>query len=98
MADNQFKMIKTTYYALQGEDKVFSHSHTNEWKLTDVLCPCCGDTRVWCDSGPMDYYDGPKHMCVHCGSWFFYKGYAPINEDPYDVNYQTLLQLRKNDG
>lgn len=94
------KMIKTTYYHtnLLDGDMVETHSYTTPWEPTTVTCPRCKSIQVWCESGEGDYYDGPKYMCTECGSWFYYKGYELINEDPYDVNYQTLQQLRDNNG
>ena len=91
------KTVVTTYYGREPGERMVKHSYTDQWEQVDVDCPHCRGEQVWREVGEGDYYEGQKHMCTGCGSWFYYKGYELINKDPYDTNYQTLQQLRGKD-
>jgi predicted RNA-binding Zn-ribbon protein involved in translation (DUF1610 family) len=46
------------------------HSYTETWEPTEFHCPQCGAASVWVEHAPGDYYEGPNHLCVACGSSF----------------------------
>lgn len=46
------------------------HRIDESWIPAVVHCPSCGSSEVMVEDGPGDYYDGEKHVCLKCGSYF----------------------------
>ena len=47
------------------------HCCTQTFETTALHCPRCGAASVWVETGPGDYYQGPKHICIACGGAFY---------------------------
>lgn len=75
------------------EDGRLSHSYPERYEYDQsLLCPHCGSRSIWVEDEE-DYYQGYRHICVHCGSEFYLSIYPPPVKDAQTK--QRLNHLRR---
>lgn len=54
-------------YGIQPGRPNGTHSYSHSFiPALDIFCPQCGQSQVWVEDGPGDYYAGPTHYCLAC--------------------------------
>jgi predicted RNA-binding Zn-ribbon protein involved in translation (DUF1610 family) len=57
------------------------HRYDEEWVFCDLHCPKCGSNKTLEETGPGDYYDGPRRVCLDCGVYFYGYYYEPNDSE-----------------
>lgn len=68
-----------------------SHHYYSNYEKSDWYCPNCGRKEVWVELEMGDYYEGPPHICVQCGSFFSLPRCGVLKEKVYK---DMVRQLR----